>query len=66
MTTTNEGIHPMNSDPASWSHLPEPLRALLRELRARSAARASAAVEEWRTAFLARRWGVAAREKGKG
>ena len=56
----------MNSDPASWSHLPEPLRALLRELRARSAARASAAVEEWRTAFLARRWGVAAREKGKG
>lgn len=49
-----------------WSHLPEPLRALLRELRAKSAARVRAALEERRRAFLARRWGEAEGEKGKG
>ena len=55
----------MNAD-EKWSSLPEPLRALLRELRARSAARVRAAMEEWRREFLARTWGVEVRQKGKG
>ena len=64
MTPQNEGV-PMNAD-EKWSHLPEPLQALLRELRARSAARVRAAMEEWRRDFWARTWGVAVRDKGKG
>jgi hypothetical protein len=44
-----------------WPRLPEPLRALLRELRAKAGARVRAALAERRRAFLARRWGEGGR-----
>jgi hypothetical protein len=44
------------TDPASWAHLPEPLLALLRTLRAKAAARARAKREELRREWLARWW----------
>jgi hypothetical protein len=49
-----------------WHHLPEPLRALLRELRAKAAARVRARLDEMNRAFLERLWGAPIREKGKG
>jgi hypothetical protein len=47
-----------------WSHLPEPLKALLRELRAKAAARVRARLDEMNRAYLARRWVEGGKARG--